>query len=140
MQGVKGKEFNKSPTAISPKDPTDETITIGGLQGVLACDILRMGNDRGGTDVSCDDNSTLHISNYDVPVRDLDKREDKAERGLSEGQMEDINRVYEEYDCSVWKHLKKYQEKGLVRILYPSEHLFETCDPSSPDIFFTTRH
>ena len=42
MQGVKGKEFNKSPTAISPKDPTDETITIGGLQGVLACDILRI--------------------------------------------------------------------------------------------------
>lgn len=136
MQGVKEKESNKNSTTISSKNSTEETIIIGGLQGVVACDILRMGNDREGTDVFCDDNSTLHISNYDVPVRDLNKRKDKAERELSEKQMEDINRVYEEYDCSVWKHLKKYQEKGLLRILYPSEHLFETCDPSSPDISF----
>ena len=46
MQGVKEKEFNKSSTTISSKNSTDETIIIGGLQGVVACDILRMGNDR----------------------------------------------------------------------------------------------
>ena len=52
--------------------------------------------------------------------------------------MADINRVFEEYDCGVWQHLKKYQEQGLLRVLYPSEYLFEACKPdeSNPDISF----
>ena len=53
--------------------------------------------------------------------------------------MEEIGRILDEYDCSVWQHLKKYQETGKLRILYPSEHLFETCSPGKDrDISFRT--
>jgi len=133
MKGVKEKE-SKNSAQNSSQNNLEEG--IGGLQGVVACDILKMGDNREATDVFCDDEGILHLSNYNVPVETKNKKKDKSKRRLTDKQMEDINRVYEEYDCGVLKHLKKYQEKGLLRILYPSEHLFETCNSSSPDISF----
>ena len=136
MKGVFEMDF-KSSTQSDIENNATGTV-ISGLQGVIACDILRMGSDGDDPGIFCDDQSKLHLSNYEVPVENKNKKKDKNQRRLTDKQMEDINRVFEEYDCGVWQHLKKYQEQGLLRILYPSEHLFETCksDNSSPDISF----
>jgi hypothetical protein len=101
----------------------------------VACDILRMSKDDG----LCDDYSKLHL--YGYPKKELDgiqnKKSDANLRDLTEAQLEEINRALEEYDCGVWQHLQKYQAKGTLRILHPSEHLFATCNPEgSKDISF----
>jgi hypothetical protein len=113
---------------------------VGGLQGVVACDILQMGRNKNQDDgggLWCDSNSKLYMVGLRQNVTDKNKKSDKNERDLSDGQMQAINRAFEEYDCGVWQHLQKYQEQGLLRILYPSEHLFSTCNlEGSPDLAF----
>ena len=112
----------------------NNTTVVGGLLGVVACDILKMGTKPG---LLCD-KSILYLSNFDEPVKPKNTKRDKSFRNLTDVQMDEINRAFEEYDCGVWQHLKKYQEQGLFRILYPSEHLFESCNPdgNTPDISF----
>eukprot|EP00816_Leptocylindrus_hargravesii_P012082 CAMPEP_0196824458 /NCGR_PEP_ID=MMETSP1362-20130617/91900_1 /TAXON_ID=163516 /ORGANISM="Leptocylindrus danicus, Strain CCMP1856" /LENGTH=378 /DNA_ID=CAMNT_0042204719 /DNA_START=399 /DNA_END=1535 /DNA_ORIENTATION=- len=141
MKGVfemDSKSFTQGSTTKGIKNNTMETV-VGGLQGVVACDILRMGSeDNDGPGIFCDDQSKLHLPNYEVPVESSNVRNDKNQKMLTDKQLADINHVYEEYDCGVWQHLKKYQEQGLLRVLYPFEHLFETCKPgkSNADISF----
>merc|ERR1712150_187582 len=141
MKGVfemDSKSFIQGSTTKGIKNNTMETV-VGGLQGVVACDILRMGSeDNDGPGIFCDDQSKLHLPNYEFPVKRSNVKSDKNQKMLTDKQLADINHVYEEYDCGVWQHLKKYQEQGLVRILYPSKHLFETCKPgkSNADISF----
>ena len=141
MKGVFEMDAKNS-TQISTRNGVEINTTgtvVGGLQAVVACEILRMGsefsNDPG---FFCDDQSKLHLSDYEVPVESKNKKKDRNQKQLTDKQMADINRVFEEYDCSVWQHLKKYQEQGLLRVLYPSKHLFEACKPdeSNPDISF----
>jgi hypothetical protein len=94
-------------------------------------------NQDDGGGLWCDSNSKLYMVGFEQEVTDKNKKSDKNERGLSDGQMQAINRAFEEYDCGVWQHLQKYQEQGLLRILYPSEHLFSTCNlEGSPDLAF----
>jgi hypothetical protein len=139
MAGVLEKEQheteNKSSaaaTAAADDGASDETI-IGGLRGVIACDIFRMGMDRG----LCDNQSRLHLDGLDEPVKDQNRIPDKNDRDLTDEQLQAINKVFEEYDCGVWQHLKKYQASGTLRILYPSRRLFENCNPEgSRDISF----
>ena len=117
MRGVSEKESRES----TNKATTGKGL-VGGIEGVVACDILRMPK------IMCDKNSRLHLPGYKARGRS-NKRKDTTVRNLTDGQMEEINVAFEQYDCGVWKHLQKYQDKGLLRILYPSERLFETCDP-----------
>lgn len=121
------------------KDPTEKTTgydsntSVGGLQGVVACEILRMGMNTG----LCDDHNRLHLSGYVQPVEDKNNKGDLNLHNLTPEQMEEINTAFEQYDCGVWQHLKKYQDQGTFRILYPTENLFGTCDlQGSRDISF----
>lgn len=120
MEGVSTKKIKSEPRAGT----TDSV--IDGLQGVLACDILRL---RTTSDL-CDDDSRLYLSRYKEPG-DQNIKEDISVRNLTDEQMNEIARLFDEYDCSVWQYLKVYQEKGLLRILYPSENLFGSCNPDS---------
>jgi hypothetical protein len=147
MAGVFEKESKESstkePTLEKDKNETTETtsiVVVGGLLGVVACDILRIGNKSNGL---CDDNSHLHLQGRESMLTHTskikNKKDDKTTTKLTEKQMEDINRAIEMYDCGVWQHLQKYQAKGLLRILYPSEHMFAICNPEgNKDISFRT--
>mmetsp|Transcript_19746 Transcript_19746/g.44411 ORF Transcript_19746/g.44411 Transcript_19746/m.44411 type:complete len:405 (+) Transcript_19746:128-1342(+) len=117
----------------SPSSSTEMTV-IGGLQGVIACDILRMGRNNNNNNTTtknkplrCDDQSRLHIPGFDDGTKDKNQKHDRNDRDLTDGQIEEIGRLFEAYDCGVWKHLQKYQQSGTLRILYPSERLFGTC-------------
>jgi len=121
------------------KDPTEKTTgydrntAVGGLQGVVACEILRMGKNN----ALCDDHNRLHLSGYVPQVEDMNNKGDVNLHNLTPEQMEEINTALEQYDCGVWQHLKKYQDQGIFRILYPTENLFGTCDlQGSRDISF----
>jgi hypothetical protein len=136
---------SNEPSSIQDEQHEEEmnsaNITVvEGLQGVVACDILQMGRNKNQDDgggLWCDSNSKLYMVGFEQEVTDKNKKSDKNERCLSDGQMQAINRAFEEYDCGVWQHLQKYQEQGLLRILYPSEHLFSTCNlEGSPDLAF----
>jgi hypothetical protein len=132
MAGVSENESKESILGES-KDDANNTI-VGGLQGVVACDVLRLGRNNGDL---CDGHSRLHLPSYDRPIVHENKRRERFPRDLTQTQLEEIDRVLKDYDCCVWKHLKKYQSKGILRVLYPSEHRFETCNPErSRDISF----
>lgn len=121
------EESNRS-LRTNSKFPRDWTV-VGGLRGIVGCEILRM-------DDFCDDTSKLHLPDYEER-EDRNVKGDKRDKNLTEGQLEEIGRLLDAYDCSVWQHLQKYREKGLLRILHPSEHLFETCHPGKDkDISF----
>jgi len=149
MAGVEEHKFNQGEQQ-QQKDEEEEknhnanNITVvGGLNGVVACDILRMGRNKNQDDgggLWCDSNSKLYMAGNEIQHENLNKKSDEQERDLSEEQMQAIDRVFEEYDCGVWQHLQKYQEQGLLRILYPSEHRFSTCNnlERSRDISFPT--
>jgi len=128
MAGVKEKEVhekgeNESKSKSDGKTKKKkEDVVVGGLQGVVACEILRM-------DSLCDDTSKLHLPGYKIAVENINLKSDKGEHNLTDEQLEEIDRVMNEYDCGVWQHLRKYQEKGLLRILHPSKNLFSTCNP-----------
>jgi len=94
---------------------------FGGLPGIVACDILRM--DRDGL---CDVSGRLHVSDYD-PRTSKNMARDRWPRELTDQQLEEMDELMREYDCGVWEHLARYQSEGLVRILYPSKGLFESC-------------
>mmetsp|Transcript_11658 Transcript_11658/g.24028 ORF Transcript_11658/g.24028 Transcript_11658/m.24028 type:complete len:509 (-) Transcript_11658:69-1595(-) len=114
-------------------EQTDSETIFGGLRGIVACDILQMGKNNN----LCDDQSRLHLPNYNGGTRDQNKLQDKNPIDLTPEQMDEINQVMEEYDCAVWQHLQKYQEQGILRVLYPSEDLFGNCDPNgNRDISF----
>merc|ERR1712176_52395 len=104
-----------------------DTVTpLGGLSGVIACEILRMGKNR---DV-CDEQSRLLLPGYELPAGDKNIKDDRNVDNLTDEQLADIDSLFNEYDCGIWHHLKKYKEKGLFRILYPSKGLFATCNPT----------
>ena len=106
-------------------ESTNNILEIGGLQGVIACDVLKvsnMCNDRGKLMMSID--TTKNGTNEqpdNVAIVDKNKKDDKLERNLTEQQLNDIDEIINDYDCYVWKHLQKYNKKGTLRILYPSK-------------------
>jgi len=107
QQGDKDKHINDS----------NNILEIGGLQGVVACEVLKvskMCNDHGKLMMSVDTDET------DV-AKDQNIRGDTAERNLTEKQLNDIDEVLTAYDCYVWKHLQKYNKEGKLRILHPSK-------------------
>lgn len=138
MKGVFENEALNSTSVATKNDiertANNNTTVVGGLLGVVACDVLKMGTTPG---LICD-KSILYLPNFDEPIESKNKKSDHSFRNLTDVQMDEINSAFEEYDCGVWQHLKKYQEQGLFRILYPSEHLFESCNPdgNDPDISF----
>ncbi len=116
-----------------PENGTDSNVGIGGLQGIVACEVLRMGEENG----LCDDQSRLHLPGYKSSLKDMNQKADKNVVNLTPDQLDEISSLLEEYDCSVWQHLQKYQAQGLLRILHPSEDLFGKCEPNSTtDISF----
>ena len=137
MAGVYEKESTEASTKelTLEKDKnemteTTSTVDIGGLLGVVSCNILRIGNKTNGL---CDDSSHLQLQGREKMLTQIseikNKKDDKTVTNLTEKQMEDINRAIEMYDCGAWQHLQKYQTKGLLRILSPSGQLFVTCNP-----------
>ena len=142
MAGVLAQKSTTTTTATATHSANNITV-VGGLQGVVACDILRVGRNKtqdDGGGLWCDSNSNLYMAGLETEVKSKNLKKDKSERALTEEQLQAINRALEEYDCGVWQHLQKYQEQGLLRFLYPSEHLFSTCNnlEMSPDIPFST--
>lgn len=119
-----------------PSNGTDTSnVGIGGLQGIVACEVLRMGEENG----LCDDQSRLHLPGYKSSLKDMNQKADKNVVNLTPDQLDEISSLLEEYDCSVWQHLQKYQAQGLLRILHPNEDLFGKCDPNrTADILFTS--
>mmetsp|Transcript_17272 Transcript_17272/g.43100 ORF Transcript_17272/g.43100 Transcript_17272/m.43100 type:complete len:476 (-) Transcript_17272:1052-2479(-) len=135
---MKGFYENKNVNTKSIK--MNKGTMVGGLQGVIACDILKMGTDSPVPGMYCE-NSSIFLPNRGWNwgwgwgwTKDKNQRNDKSPRKMTDAELHEIDLILEEYDCGVWKHLKKYQAQGLLRILHPGEHLFENCHPSSPDI------
>jgi len=100
-----------------------------GFVAAIACDVLKMGNSANNTtsidsedERVCDNEGKLH-----VPFEKQNVRKDKAPKEMDEKELNEINSALEEYDCGVWFHLQKYQEKGNLRMLHPSKDLFTTC-------------
>ena len=118
MNGV--KEHEAAATAAAAND-TDTDAVVSGLQGIVACDILRL--DRDGR---CDASGRLHLPGYEMPSS-RNKKQDRWPRELTDAQLDEIDEILREYDCGVWGHLAPYQSEGLLRILYPSEGLFADC-------------
>jgi len=131
MAGVKEHEAALSNNNNNTNN-NSTTFVVGGLHGVVACDILNM--------ATCDDQSKLHLPSEAAPAADFrsHKGDDKNVYNLNDEQLNEIEKLFEEYDCSVWQHLSKYQHQGLLRVLYPSQHLLETCPQHGayPDIAF----
>jgi len=143
MTGVKKKEAREraalelsdttNATTTSPPNKPNYEAVVGGLQGIVGCEILRMDN-------ICDENSTMHLKDFTQRIKNRNViHEEKSKRNLNKTQLEAIDKILNAYDCGVWQHLQKYQEKGKLRILYPSEPLFESCHPGKDkDISFKT--
>ena len=112
MAGVVEKEARE--TAANDANAT----VVGGLRGVVACDILRWGKSTG----LCDDDSRLHLPRSREEQGDLNKKEDRNVLNLAEGQLQEIERAYEAYDCDVW-HLAAppdVSSKGTLADAVPS--------------------
>ena len=132
MAGVREKELRESTEQTNRVEGNE---IIGGLEGVVACDILRLGkyndNDKNknNTTAFCDDYNRLHLPGYVKDVMQHNVKVDKQSRDMTEEQLEEIDSIINKLDCSIWKYLKKYQASGTLRILYPSENLLGTCNP-----------
>lgn len=95
---------------------------IGGLQAVVACNVLRA--------EMCDNRGRLIINdkkNAEKLSLNVNARKDKQELDLLANQLNDIDQVMNKYDCTQWKYLSRYQKTGQLRILHPSKNLFESC-------------
>jgi hypothetical protein len=117
--------------ANDPPQEEDYSI-VGGFRGIIACDIL-------GLD-SCIDERRLQLPRHKIrAIRKLkkkiitNKRDAPNVLDISNEELDAMNRAYDEYDCGIWQHLHKYQEQGLLRILYPSKTLFATCNPKGDE-------
>jgi hypothetical protein len=130
MLGISEKDQQE---ASMEETTTGENFTvIGGMQGILACDILRVGTKKISSSSSsmwCDPSSRLHLPDFEQEDGGVyNHREDPASRDLTHEQVEEMELAITEYDCSIWKYLRKYEEKGTLRVLYKSKYLFATCD------------
>ena len=147
MKGVYEKEERQQLDVAA----NSTTLIIGGLKGVIACDILQMGTGKNGindndqnrngkhTDIDalwCDEHSRLHLPPPVFKVTNKNKKSDPAEQDISDAQLIEIERALVDYDCEVWKHLKPYTLKGTLRILHPSKHLFSKCNDDAPEVSF----
>ena len=133
---------------------TKETV-IGGQEGIIACDILRIGSreeteglgpGRGGPGNFrgyCDAQSRLHLRGSETmpafKTVDSNRKEDPHPRDVSTEEFLRMDDLLREYDCGVWRQLAPYKEKGLLRVLYPSGDLFQNCgdDTRSEDMGFS---
>jgi hypothetical protein len=146
MKGVQEKEEAEEEQQQQQYDQdkhnnesTNTILEIGGLQGVIACDVLKvsnMCNDRGKLMMSIDTKNNGSDEQPDnVAIVDKNKKDDKLERNLTEQQLKDIDEIINDYDCYVWKHLQKYNKMGTLRILYPSKsntaNLYNKTGPCS---------
>ena len=72
----------------------------------------------------------------------MNVRGDKEDQALTSPQIDAITGVLDRYDCGVRRHLRKYESRGLLRILHPSPGLFASCDDKTdktddiPDLSF----
>merc|ERR1719276_617498 len=87
---------------------------------------------KNGTSNLCDNHSRLHLSNLSknkLSIKSvINKKGDPNIRNLTDKELEHMERALNDYDCSVWKHLQKYEETGKLRFLYKSKDLFATCN------------
>mmetsp|Transcript_35004 Transcript_35004/g.68922 ORF Transcript_35004/g.68922 Transcript_35004/m.68922 type:complete len:523 (-) Transcript_35004:52-1620(-) len=137
MAGVREKELREGELSTEQTNRVEGNEPIGGLEGIVACDILRLGKNNGNgknnATAFCDDYSRLHLPGYVNEPKEHNKKNDKQSQDMTEEQLEEIERILNKLDCSIWKYLKKYQASGTLRILYPSKNLFATCDPEGID-------
>ena len=72
MQGFfENKNLNTKSKSIKMNNGT----MVGGLQGIIACDVLKMGTDSPVPGMFCE-NSSIFLPNYYEPVKD-EKRQKK---------------------------------------------------------------
>ena len=133
MMGVREKESREEQeqpggAGTEPGGGDDDVTVVGGLQGIVGCEILRM-------DGVCDGTGKMLLPGFSEEVSDQNVKSDRAVQNVTPDQLERMGKVLDAYDCAVWKHLKAYRERGLLRILYPSEHLFETCSGDEDEDF-----
>jgi hypothetical protein len=133
MRGVTEHE-EKYPTR---KTKMGRYRVVGGMQGIVACDILQVETNRTNRDETlmwCDENSKLYVPDFQAKkLAVFNSREDTAPRDLTDDQIEEMEQALLQYDCSVWQHLQKYEEQGMLRILYKTKDLFATCDPEGSE-------
>eukprot|EP00537_Pseudo-nitzschia_pungens_P008267 CAMPEP_0172363748 /NCGR_PEP_ID=MMETSP1060-20121228/7021_1 /TAXON_ID=37318 /ORGANISM="Pseudo-nitzschia pungens, Strain cf. cingulata" /LENGTH=585 /DNA_ID=CAMNT_0013086559 /DNA_START=166 /DNA_END=1923 /DNA_ORIENTATION=+ len=154
MKGVSEKEERERTAAgnaaaeISTDEAESNRTIISGIRGVIACDILQMGDGRAATSggdgevenqtkrgdrpgsgdsLWCDEHSRLHLPPPGLTIKNVNQKSDHNERDLTEDELLAVGRELDAYDCDVWKYLRPYVAKGTLRILYPSEMLFASC-------------
>uniref|UniRef100_A0A7S4ASL1 Uncharacterized protein n=1 Tax=Pseudo-nitzschia australis TaxID=44445 RepID=A0A7S4ASL1_9STRA len=145
MQGVfeKEKQQQKANAANSIYFTTmpNGTTIVGGLRGIVACDILQIGsdkddindNDHVGKQIDsdslwCDQHSWLHMPPPALQFENKNKKGNRAPQNITREQLLQIDSALDKYDCQVWKYLQPYLSEGTLRILHPSEQLFSKCD------------
>jgi len=136
MEGVRQMD-NKFP----PIKHTKSHVHIAGLQGVLVCEILRMSELCTTDDEKRRNYLALPFEGTTRKERQgltqaANQREDTSIKNLTSTQLEAMEYAYQHYDCGVWRHLQPFLQKGLLRILHPSENLFATCEQQHHEMTF----
>jgi len=112
---------------IAVSDANNKNIStsnvISGQQAIMACEVLKISPSKAG---HCDSNSLLHLARSKQPIVS-NKKADPFDRDLTEAESNQINDLLEHYDCGVWRHLRAYRARGLLRILHASDSLFLNC-------------
>lgn len=109
---------------------------IGGFYGSVGCEILELGKGV------CDHENRMHLERidgrrrYSMANSGNSRDESSMSRNMTEAELDQIDDYMNEYDCSVWKYLRQYQAKDLLRVLNPSPGLFDDCDYHMEDVSF----
>lgn len=101
----------------------DATDLVEVQRGVLACDVLRIGNASGSggdaeTRGSCDGRGRLRLAGYKPAKTRLNSRKDPQPRDLTKEELGRADALLRRYDCGVWRRLRAYRTSGMLRVLY----------------------
>lgn len=108
---------------------------FGGFYGSVGCEIFELGEGV------CDHENRMHLERFDgrkYNISNSQNRRDESSmsRNMTKAELDQIEDYLIEYDCSVWKYLRRYQAKGLLRVLNPSPGLFDECDYHKKDVSY----
>jgi len=139
------KEMNEYWEKKSPpnnKDDDAEVQIIGGFNGILACDVLRLGSGL------CDEHGRLHLKESRLPEQHENNQNDfvsnhqktrnnPEESKLTNEQLEEMERVLLQYDCALFQHIKN-KDNRMWRFLHKSGDLFANCPEGGPTAAVST--
>jgi len=128
MEGLREKEEKQDKYAVRVSNATKARLNsteliFGGVEGSIVCDVLRI-------DAVCDNLGKMHLRKEEgvMPIERMNARRDHGARDLTDGQMEEIDRAFRDYDCGILQHLEKYRRIGTFRLLHPSKRLLDHCN------------